>query len=186
MPYEVELKFRLADPDTLRARLAELAVSAPREERHRDVYFAHPARRFEQTDEALRVRYVDDTARITYKGPKIDATSKTRIEVESRLADGCEAAAAISEILQALGFRPVAEVRKRRTVVSLLYRGREVVVTLDDVAELGWFAELETAADEADVPAARAVLESLAKELGLKSSIRTSYLELLLATRRPD
>jgi adenylate cyclase class 2 len=180
MAYEVELKFPLSDPARLRAKLDAVGASPPREEVHRDLYFAHPARSFPDTDEALRLRHVGETNRITYKGPKIDAASKTRIEVEARLADGVETAAAMAEVLQRLGFRPVAEVRKLRQERSLSYRGRDVVVTADDVEQVGSFAELETIAEEGDVTAARQVLEALAQELGLEGSIRTSYLEMLL------
>ena len=41
-----------------------------------------PCRDFAQTDEALRIRTVGDTSFVTYKGPKLDATTKTRRELE--------------------------------------------------------------------------------------------------------
>ena len=56
-----------------------------------DQYFAHPARDFAQTDEALRLRRVGKQNFITYKGSKIDATTKTRREIELPLAPGEEA-----------------------------------------------------------------------------------------------
>jgi len=183
MPYEVELKFPLTDPAALSSRLAAMGASALREEDHRDVYFAHPSRSFQETDEALRLRHIGQTNRITYKGPKVDATSKTRIEVEAQLADGPETAAAMTEILKRIGFHPVAEVGKRRQEMRLKYRGRNVAVALDQVDQVGLFAELETMAEELDVPAARQTLEALAQELGLEGSIRTSYLEMLLEKR---
>ena len=105
------------------------------------------------------------------------------ISLEAQLADGPEAADAMAEILERLGFHPVAEVSKRRQEMRLKYRGRDVAVALDDVDQVGLFAELETIAEEADVPSARQTLESLAQELGLEGSIRTSYLEMLLEKR---
>ena len=79
-----------------------------------DVYFAHPARDFAQTDEALRLRRKGDANCITYKGPKIDATTKTRREIELPLAPGPESLASWTALLEAVGFRPAGEVRKSR------------------------------------------------------------------------
>ena len=52
-----------------------------------DRYFAHPCRDFARTDEALRLRRDGDDVAITWKGPRIDAATKTRRESEgARLA----------------------------------------------------------------------------------------------------
>ena len=93
MPIEVEQKYRLADRASFEARLAALHPSPARTVSQVDRYFAHPGRDFARTDEALRLRRVGELNYITYKGPKLDATTKTRREVEIPLADG-EAAAA--------------------------------------------------------------------------------------------
>ena len=52
-------------------------------------------------------------------------------------------------------------------------------VALDEVQYLGSFIELEIAADDAGLDPARAALQSLSQRLGLTSSERRSYLELL-------
>ncbi len=181
MTYEVEQKFPLRDAADVESRLAALGgfFSDPFEQVDR--YFAHPARDFAQTDEALRIRRTGDENRITYKGPKLDATTKTRHELELPLAPGAQAAEDFSTLLLALGFRRVAEVKKRRRSMMLSWQGIEVQVVLDEVERVGRFVELEIAADASRVDAAKACLASLAQTLGLASSERRSYLELLLA-----
>jgi len=147
-----------------------------------DQYFAHPVRDFARTDEALRIRRVGEHNVITYKGPKIDATTKTRREIELPLAAGGEAAEEFAELLVALGFRPVATVRKTRTAYALTWQSRPVEVALDSVDGLGTFVEIEAAAaGKSELDSARDAVTSLAAELGLESSERRSYLEMLVA-----
>lgn len=180
MRYEVEQKFPIADLADLEADLEAVGatISAPRTEV--DLYFAHPARDFARTDEALRLRRKGRSNSITYKGPKIDTTTKTRQEIELPLRPGQESAKAWAGLLDALGFAPVAEVRKSRRKVDIAWQGRRVEGSLDRVERLGDFAELELVVEGAGVESARACLASLAERLGLRRSERRSYLELLL------
>jgi adenylate cyclase, class 2 len=180
MNYEVEQKFPLADPAAVEQRLRELAGAFSEPVEQVDRYFAHPARDFAKTDEALRIRRVGEQNFITYKGPRLDATTKTRREIELPLAAGAAAAEQFAELLTALGFRRVAEVRKLRRKACFHREGFEVEAALDEVESLGHFAELELIADDANLDAARQCLASLAAELGLTSTERRSYLELLL------
>jgi adenylate cyclase class 2 len=127
-----------------------------------------------------RIRTAGGKSYVTYKGPKLDATTKTRRELELPLhhsdADGTE----FAKLLDALGFQPVASVRKSRRVFHISYRGREVEGALDDVDGVGRFVELELLTDEHNVDAARETIVSLAIELELGQSERRSYLEMLL------
>lgn len=173
---EVEAKARLASPDDARRALRRMGAEPLGAEEQRDAYFAHPARDFARTDEALRLRQAAASVELTYKGPKLDAATKTREELTVRLESPDEAA----RILERLGFRRVAEVRKRREAWAL--RGLEVA--LDEVDGLGAFVEVEGRAEHAaDVPAVRDAVLALLKELGGAESIRTSYLEMLLAAQ---
>jgi adenylate cyclase class 2 len=180
MPYEVEQKFPVADMAALEARLCDLGVSISQPRAEVDVYFGHPGRDFARTDEALRIRRKGASNSITYKGPKIDQTTKTRAEIELPLPPGEESARAWAGLLEALGFRPVGEVCKRRRKVAIPWQGRTVEGSLDEVERLGSFAELELVVGSKDVEAAKACIASLAKALGLTGSERRSYLELLL------
>jgi adenylate cyclase class 2 len=178
--YEVECKYRVADLAALEKRLAERGARVGVAELQVDIYFQHPSRDFAATDEALRIRRIGGRNFVTYKGPKVDKTTKTRREIELPLAPGDEGARGFASLLEALGFRRVAEVRKHRRKALLSSRGQEVEIALDEVERVGTFAELELQAEEADLDQARACLASLAQDLGLLDSERRSYLELLL------
>jgi adenylate cyclase class 2 len=183
MVLEVEQKFPVSDLASLKSKLADLGAVHRETVAQVDCYFAHPARDFARTDEALRLRQVGQLNFITYKGPKLDTTTKTRREIEVGLAAGQQAAAAAAELLEALGFSRVGEVRKRRVHSTLRWQDREIGVSLDEVASLGTFVELEIMANERDVDQARGLLASLANHLDLSNSERRSYLELLIARR---
>jgi adenylate cyclase class 2 len=117
---------------------------------------------------------------ITYKGPKIDATTKTRREIELPLPDGEESAKTWGDMLEALGFEPVGEVLKRRRKARILWQSQAIECSLDEVQGLGNYCELELLANLADVEPAKACIAALANNLGLRQSERRSYLELLL------
>lgn len=183
MRYEVEQKFPVDDMGALEGKLAAMGATVTEPQTEADLYFAHPAREFHRTDEALRIRRKGPSNYLTYKGPKVDATTKTRREIDLALGPGGESAAAWAEMLEALGFARVAEVRKRRRNAHLPWQGRRVEVALDEVEELGSYAELELVAEADQLEAARGCIASLAQALGLSGGERRSYLELLLLQR---
>jgi len=178
--YEVELKFPLADPAAFVRRLAARGARPGPALNQADVYFNHPAHDFAKTDEAFRIRTVDGRPCVTYKGPVVDSQTKTRREIEVALA-GDQAGEKFAEILRSLGFRPVREVRKRRQTYQLSWQGREFEIAVDEVEELGVFAEIETLADEPGRPAAVSAILVLVSQLQLPPPERRSYLSLLLA-----
>jgi adenylate cyclase, class 2 len=184
MPLEIEQKFRVPDFAATEAALTKLGVTLSAPVTQIDCYYIHPQRDFGVTDEAFRIRAVGPENYLTYKGPKLDATTKTRIEHEVRLADGPDALAAIGEILRSLGFMPASIVRKQRRTGQLERDGFPIEIALDDVRKLGTFVELEIAApDDSQADAAKQVLATLATELNLTDNERRSYLELLVASR---
>ena len=146
---------------------------------------AHPSRDFATTDEVFRLRRVGEQNFLTYKGPVLDDLAKTRREIEVAAASGSVAAEQLLDMLTSLGFRPVRDVAKRREPFQLSWVGREIEIVLDEVHDLGWFAELETLASEDECDAARECLFSLSRELGLSKSERRSYLRLLLERELP-
>jgi adenylate cyclase class 2 len=184
MHTEVEQKFRAEHRPELIARLERLGAKFNKPIVQVDQYFAHPSRDFAKTDEALRIRRVGEENFVTYKGPKLDTTTKTRRELELPLPSGAKRAGEFAELFKALGFSPVAEVRKNRRTANVAWRDEEVEVALDDVDGLGQFVELEISTEAESPDAAREVVVSLAKELGLDGVERRSYLELLLAEKR--
>jgi len=189
--YEVELKFPVPDTRALEQRLTAIGSRWHEPVNQIDRYFNHPCRDFARSDEALRLRQNGDEVVITWKGPRIDTATKTRREIELPLSLPLPQLGAVSQpaevaiarwtdLLEALGFRSVATVSKRRSNAAVIWQGREVDVALDSVAGLGEFMELELQASEVEIPRAQACLESLARELGCGSPERRSYLELLL------
>jgi len=177
---EVEAKYRVADPPALAAKLLACGAVAGGERADEDHYFDAPDRDLKRTDEAFRLRRTGAENRLTYKGPKRAAATKTRTEIEVRLADGDATAADTDRMLLSLGYRPVAVVRKRRALYHLSRGGFAVEVCADDVDRVGTFAEVEVVADESDFAAAEAAVLGLAAELGLTDLERRSYLGLLL------
>jgi len=180
MHWEVEQKFRVDEPQAIRDRLIALGVQFHASENQVDHYFRHPSRDFSITDEALRLRQIGDQNFITYKGPKIDAATKTRHELELPLSGGAAAFTQFAELLTALGFTTAGTVRKQRQRGGLAWQSHQVEVALDAVDGLGSFAELEIGATDETLSAAKAALASLQQQLGLITIERRSYLELLL------
>jgi adenylate cyclase, class 2 len=180
MRYEVEMKFPVADVSALESRLVAQGATISAAQTEVDVYFAHPARDFARTDEALRIRRKGKANFITYKGPKIDATTKTRREIDLPLPPGEETAQAWTGLLEALRFAVVGKVRKSRRKTHVVWQGRRVEASLDEVEQLGAFAELELVVEPEGVETAKACIASLAEVLGLAGSERRSYLELLM------
>ena len=201
--YEVEQKYPVADGAAIEDRLGRLGASWHGTAEQVDRYFNHPSRDFAVTDEALRLRSSAAGVAITWKGPRLDAMAKTRREIELPLAlaavpAAAQALAAVpaateapsavpatldrwTELLEALGFRRVREVAKRRRLATVAWEGAVIEVALDHVAGLGDFVELELQADAAGIAAAAARVESLARQLGCTNAERRSYLEMLLS-----
>ncbi len=194
MTYEVEEKFAIHAEDVPRLQrdLAVLGAIEAGAAIQVDTYFNHPSRDFAQTDEAVRIRRQNEKCWLTYKGPKIDAETKTRREIDLPLVDSAErsgeygsvepdAARQWIELLLALGFRVVADVMKTRRTYQVSFRDYTIELALDSIEQLGWFVELELpATDDAQLAAAQAAIAALAAQLGLENSERRSYLELLL------
>ncbi|RRJ33465.1 class IV adenylate cyclase [Halocatena pleomorpha] len=182
--YEVEVKVK-ASHDRAQSRLANSDATHTGTVKQTDTYYDAPHREFAATDEALRIRTertldreTGTTTRLTYKGPRIDDESKTRAEIETGVASHEQ----LADILENLGFAPVATVEKTRDRYAI----DAYTVTLDVVTDLGTFVEVETelepdATTEA-IEAARDRAFSLLREFGFdpEKGIRTSYLGLLL------
>lgn len=185
--YEVEVKAPAPEPGRVTRFIIREGGKFVVEVEERDIYFAHPVRDFAATDEAFRVREVKRlrgrpgtvypvNTYITYKGPKIDPLSKTREEINLDIGEAKTA----RDIFERLGFRPVQEVRKRRTV----YRLGPFIASVDTLDQLGTFVELEGVGDEIE-PLRDAAL-ALVKRMGLERTERRSYLELVLAAKRGE
>jgi len=164
----------------IRAKLTQLGAVWEAAIQQADHYFAHPCRDFRKSDEALRLRKVGDDNVITYKGPKLDTTTKTREEIELSILPGAEGLQQFQTLLERLGFVHVFVVCKTRLPGHLLYEGGEVHLALDTVNGLGDFLEIEMLAQKETLEAAKKTLESLGKMLELSLTERRGYLDLLM------
>ena len=180
---EIEYKFPANNLDAIRQALLALGADTRRTSNQTDEYLNDPLRDFAKMDLALRIRQSNDQYFVTFKGPNLDPTAKIRTEIETPLADA-EAAAQIKQTFLGIGFYSVAAVTKVRDTMTLEWQSQQIEICLDSVAEVGDFVELEiVVTDPSQKEDAKAALESLAIELGLTGSTRTSYLELLLKNR---
>lgn len=199
MPFEVEQKFQFkSEKEFLDFSNSSITLLHDRfngEEigvvEETDVYYNHPSRDFVQTDEALRIRHRivkgESQLRITYKGPKLDAITKTRKELELPLAaiaqqDGSELKLKWDSLLQALGFVPVGSVYKIRRKIRFVWDGVPAELSLDRLPAInGFFAEVELIAQtESDLDFCRAKLLQIADSLKLVNVVKKSYLNLTL------
>jgi adenylate cyclase class 2 len=173
---EIELKVRIPSLDPVREQLKRKNAQFCGRVHEHDIYYNAPHRDFATTDEAVRVRYTDDHAVVTYKGPKI---KKFGLKAREELNFAVESGTAFETMLARLGFTRTTEVNKWREN----YRLDTASISLDSVDELGTFAEIEVIArDETDNPTG--TIEKIAKEIGADGEpILASYLELLLAKR---
>jgi adenylate cyclase class 2 len=182
---EVEAKYRLPDPAAVEARLRVWGARVVARHAEADHYLNAPDRDFARTDEALRLRRIGEQNLLTYKGPRRDATSKTRTELEVPCPPGDGAAEAFLKFFAHLGYRPTAVVRKRRTIHEWARDGFTVHACLDDVEGVGRFIELEIVAPDEQYEAARDLVLRIAAELGLGPTETRSYLEQLLGHAVP-
>jgi adenylate cyclase class 2 len=186
--YEVEVKVPLTDEKSIEKTLLEAGGVRLNSEIQTDMYFDHPCRSFSQTDEAIRLRSrtsLDDNSdssskgaqmELTYKGPKVDKRTKTRLEFTSGVSD----LEAVVEILRHTGFEYVATIRKRRVFFDI----EDITASIDNIEGIGLFLELEAMAKgEKKMHVARTKLLSLVERLGFdpRKIVRESYLEIYLS-----
>ncbi len=186
-PYEVEVKLPVASMESIEETIIQAGGVRLNSETQSDIYFDHPCRSFSVTDESIRLRHrtplgdsiLSDSGyapiELTYKGPKIDKKTKTRIEYTADLGS----IEPITAILENTGFKRVATITKRRVFFDI----DGITVSIDDVDDVGQYIELELIADGKDsMNSAREQILSLLKTMGLDENlmVRESYLELYL------
>jgi adenylate cyclase, class 2 len=173
---EVELKVKIPSLDPVREKLIHRNAQFLGKVHEHDIYYNAPHRDFGVTDEAVRVRYTNDHAVVTYKGPKI---KKFGLKAREELNFAVENGKTFETMLDRLGFTKTTEVNKWREN----YKVMSASISLDAVDELGTFAEIEIIVEnEADNPTA--AIENIAREIGVVGEpLLESYLELLLNKR---
>lgn len=178
---EVEIKAKISDGAELEKTLRALGFAQKETSMEQDIYYNGNDRDFRKTDEALRIRTcrkiksAEEENTLTYKGPKLGKESQTRRELELPFGD----ADTMGQILSALGYSPILEVKKLRKTYGM----GEITACVDCVDSLGDYLELEKLVEnQSDYPKAVEQLYQWLSTLGIPESSLTqcSYLELLM------
>ncbi len=173
MPVEAEVKARVRDVGTVRARLRQLADEQASV--YRDTYYDLSDRELTSEGRELRVRVVEDShctrTLLTYKAPAVDIATGSKPEHETSAAS----ADTLDAILTGLGFVHLVEFEKHCLNYMFTAHGRAIQATLVTVPELdGTFIEIETLADEDDVRTALHVVRNALAELGVRDDDLTT------------
>ncbi|MEM2899892.1 MAG: class IV adenylate cyclase [Thermoplasmata archaeon] len=168
---EIEIKAYIDDFQKVQKKIEEIGAKFVNSKLEIDSYYNIQTRNFAQTDEALRIRESDECT-LTYKGPKVDSSTKTREEINVKVDDANE----LKKIFSRLGFIFISEVRKER----MKYILNDFEITLDNVSGLGNFVEVEIKGEAWELDEKRKSAFELMSKLGLHKYERKSYLELLL------
>lgn len=191
---EVEIKVKITDPELMRKRFIEKQGIYKFSLKHEDTYFNMPngLRDFKRTDEALRLRKSikfiknnseEDQERevyFTYKGKKIDNSTKTREEIDLIIEDYGK----MRRILSLLGFKEVLIVKKERELFKFEYKNYSIEALIDYLPILNQhFIEVEYLTDSSEkVEEIQGILFEFLNSFNIKKedSVRKSYLELVI------
>jgi len=159
MPFEVELKARLQQPEDVKSRAAELGEWVG-ETFKEDVYFRRRGDTSRYPADRYRLRREENKAVVTFKQQVQAGDTEVYDEVEFGVSD----AHTFFRFADRFGFEPFVVKRKR----SEVYRVGRAHVELNEVEHVGYFTEIEIlCTDEADVPAARIEIAVVLERLGL-------------------
>ncbi len=196
--FEVEIKVQIQDLEELRDIIRYNGGSYKISLLHEDLYFNMPKelRDFKNTDEAIRLRKSEEFDKndddilltsncyLTYKGKKIDSTTKTRQEIEVMIDNFDN----MKDILKVLGFQEVLTIQKERELYNFLYQDEKIEILLDHIPLLNqYFMELEiVVSSPQEIDDARGILFKLLDRFNINkdNSITKSYLELILEKQR--
>ena len=166
---ETEIKFRVGEVRTLirRVRAAEFR-QVTRRTLEQNTLYDRPGSPLRKRGELLRLRKYGTVWLLTHKAKSKVTRYKTRVETETKIADGNK----LDKILRALGYVPTFRYEKYRAEWS---DGRGHVVV--DETPIGWFGEIEGPGRWID---------RTAQDLGIErnSYITQSYAELFFAWKR--
>ncbi|MFW9783717.1 MAG: class IV adenylate cyclase [Candidatus Heimdallarchaeota archaeon] len=190
---EVEIKVANYNPDLLYNKITELNGKYIISLNHEDTYFNMPKglRDFKKTDEALRLREAIEFNKnkdekpylkkfyITYKGKRIDQTTKTREEIETEIKD----IRSMRNLLSHLGFKEILTVKKERELYEFWFKNKKIDLLLDYLPILNQnFIEAEIQIeDKIEMIKSKDLIFDFLKQFGIteEDSIRDSYLELI-------
>lgn len=166
---EIEIKFRVDNVRVLARRLRAAGFRQVTPRTHeRNTLYDLPGGPLQKRGEVLRLREYGDEWLLTHKAKGKVARHKTRVETETKIADGEK----LEQILQSLGYMPTFRYEKFRAEWS---DGKGHVVV--DETPIGSFGEIEGPARWIDRTA-----QLLG--IGRDSYITQSYVELFFTWKR--
>lgn len=169
MPKEVEIKFRITNLPALSRTLKASGFKQLTRSTHEiNALYELPGQKLRKRGELLRLRKYGDSWVLTHKAKGKSGRHKTRVELETRIADGQQTDA----ILHALGYTPTFRYEKYRAEWS---DGVGHVVL--DKTPVGNFGEIE---------GPPRWIDRIAKTLGISPAdyITQTYAELFFAWKR--
>ncbi|MFW9971231.1 MAG: class IV adenylate cyclase [Candidatus Odinarchaeota archaeon] len=190
---EVEIKVRISNHEFIKKKFKESNGIYKLSLIHEDIYFNMPKglRDFKKTDEALRLRKSIEFNRkddsqipvinhfITYKGKKMDLTTKTRNELDIKIEDNEN----MKLLLKELGFQEIFTIKKERELYEFEFKNYYIEALIDYLPILDqYFLEVELLLDSTEnLEGSKELLFDFLNSFGIKKeeSIRKSYLELI-------
>jgi len=186
---EVGVKLKISHRSFLR-RLKELGMEYKilRTLSIVDEYYDNVSMDLSKSDKAFRIRKIDGRILLTFKGRRVKATPKLRVEMEANISDSTRMARileaiglgnvkppedieSIRRLLASRGYMPIIKVEKQRTEVKVKSLSR-LTIYLDNVRGLGEYVEVEG-------PEAVQLIE----DMGLSNHIEhRTYPEILMET----
>lgn len=191
---EVEIKVRILDPTKIRKKFEEHKGIYKLSLQHEDTYFNMPKglRDFKKTDEALRLRQSIEFNKstrvikqkvnhyITYKGKKLDNSTKTRKEIDIKIEDFNR----MKKLLKELGFQEILTVKKKRELYEFKFKNYHINALIDYLPILDqYFIEVECLLNSPEkLEDSKEILFEFLSLFNIKKeeSIRKSYLELIV------
>lgn len=161
--FEIEQKYRIKNPSKIRVLLRRLGakkVHAGKE--YNELYDFNGRLRAKQS--ILRLRKWGKKALLTFKGRRLKSKYKKRVEIETPVDFE-----KTQWLLRMVGFRPIAEYRKKREEFKL----GTAAVTLDHLSGHGWFVEIEGQPKSIDAAARKLGLSD--KDLEPRSYLQIVY-----------
>ena len=135
---ETEAKYSVANPTAMRAALLELGFTVQKEVSQRDEYYDLADESLSHLDYVIRVRRENGKIMFTFKGPRFFTATADYSRLEFQFSVNEED---LMTELQRHGLKQTWCLEKRTTDFR---RGDEQVrVSLDEVPEIGSFAEIE-------------------------------------------
>ena len=162
---EIEVKIRIIDIKNLGEKILQLGAKLEKERFYEEnTLYDFPSKILYKKWQALRLRKINKKSFLTFKGPPQKSRKfKIREEYETEVKNEKQ----LKKILKSLGFIPVFNYEKHRTV----YRKKSLEISLDETS-IGNFIELE---------GKRGEIVKFAKALGVskREFIKLDYIQLI-------